>query len=212
VGQLCPEAPPALCSLVDRMLAKQVRNRILDCATVVRELDALGLVPETRRRSSSNLTNEPTSKTPAAEAHCLVLASTGHPDDQLAGPSPEQAAALTAAAAELGAQLEFFASGAIAAHLKGPAVDTVKRAASLALAMRKILPAWSIAVSASHPEAGAAGEQASSLLASAAIENVFGGSPSPTITVDRGAVALLDDDFEIAFSKAGPTLRERKRK
>ncbi|WP_428267980.1 serine/threonine-protein kinase [Haliangium sp.] len=46
----CPEAPPALDALLERMLAKDPADRPADAAEVVRELDALGPLPKTSRR------------------------------------------------------------------------------------------------------------------------------------------------------------------
>jgi hypothetical protein len=51
IAQRCPEAPAALISLVEHMLAKEPSARPADAGVVARELAALGPLPESPRRA-----------------------------------------------------------------------------------------------------------------------------------------------------------------
>ena len=209
----CPEAPLGLQLLVERMLRKDASTRIPDCEAVVRELSALGDMPDGPRRNERGLTST-TAVGPAVQprspAHCLVVAAKGQLDDALAPPSADQCRALVAAADEWYASIEILATGAVAAHFEGAPVDAARRAASCALAIRAILPEWSIAVSA-PADAVRGADTSTTLLSKSVLANIFNTPDGPLpITVDREAASLLSDEFELEIDGDSAKLLRRR--
>lgn len=203
----CPEAPPAFVALVARMLAKDANARLPDCGAVVTEIDALGTLPDGPRRSSRRLTMDATRVGRADGAvHCMVAAAQGNADDLLAPPSTEQRALLEQAARAWDAQLEILATGAVIAHVTGEVKDASHRAATIALAMRRILPGWSIAISSVAADAPAAADDGTALLTQAAMAAIFGKSIGDRISVDPSTAYYLAIEFVIERSGDVPVL------
>ncbi|MGE5184322.1 MAG: serine/threonine-protein kinase [Acidobacteriota bacterium] len=209
----CPEAPREVLALVERMLDKHLGARLRDAAEVVAALDALAAVPEGPRRSSRRLTDDAT-QAPAAQlaAHCMVGAARGSPDDVLEPPTPEQLAQLAHAADVWQGHLEVVATGGVVVHLAGEPADASQRAAHVALAMRRILAGWQVAISSPRGDVAAAVETGSALLAKAAIAAIFRKASRETVTIDRGAARYLGDAFDVDLAGDLPQLRGERAK
>ena len=197
---VCREAPAGLIALVAAMLAKDPARRLPDCEAVVRAIDALGALPAGPRRSARSQISEPTRVAPpVAIMHCLVSAARGNPDDVLEPPTAAECAALAGIAAANQADLELLATGGVVIHITGEAHDAAARAALIALAMRKLLTSWSIAISSLRADVQAAAEGGAALLTSAAMAAIFTKRP-PSIVVDPGVATLLSGEFELEMN------------
>ena len=197
---VCREAPPRLVALVSAMLAKDLTKRLPDCDAVLRAIDAIGALPAGPRRSSHSQISEPTRVAPpVAVMHCLVSAARGNPDDMLEPPSAVECADLAAIAATNHADLELLATGGVVVHVTGEAHDAAARAALIALAMRRLLGGWSIAISSLRADVQAAAEGGAAMLTSAAMAAIFTKRP-PSIVVDPGVATLLSGEFEIEIT------------
>jgi hypothetical protein len=193
---LCPAAPPALCTLVAHMLAKHARNRLPDGAAVVEAIARLGDLPDVPRQHARAPVSAVTEVSGAGDHHCIVAASRGVIDDVDEPPTPEQKVALEQIAAARGACLEVLATGGVVAQLTGDPSDTAHRAALVALAMRDVLPGWSVVVSSLRRDVGVATEDGTALLASATMTAIFRKADG-VIDVDGETAKLLEDEFEI---------------
>jgi eukaryotic-like serine/threonine-protein kinase len=212
---LCPEAPEPLAALVDAMLAKRAAERPQTGAEIAHALAALGPIPDGPRRCGDEPLGETQAEETAVRAlRCLVLASSGAPEDRLDPPTTEQRAALLRELGRQQAALEVLDNGMVLADLEGPAPDVVHRSARVALAMREILPGWSIVVSRPQGHPGAAIDGAVTLLATAAMEAIFrvGHGVRDAIEVDPLAARWLDDGFELELrAGANPRLLDARR-
>jgi hypothetical protein len=196
----CREAPAKLVSLVSAMLTKDLAVRLPDCDAVLRALDALGELPDGPRRSARSQISEPTRVAPpVAVMHCVVSAARGNPDDVLEPPTTPECAELAAIAASNRADLELLATGGVVVHVKGEAHDAAARAALIALAMRRLLAGWSIAISSLRADVQAAAEGGAAMLTSAAMAAIFT-KRAPSIVVDPGVATLLSGEFEIEIT------------
>jgi hypothetical protein len=195
--QLCPAASPQLAAIVDRMLAKDLATRYPDCAAVVAAFEALGEIPDGPRRSARAQVSDATKVSRGADDHhCLVVASRGNPDDVVDPPDDLERVALVHLVAQHAGKLEILATGGVVAHLVGREKDAAVRAALVALEIRKILPRWSIVISAVRPDVEAAADQGTALLTSAAMNAIFK-KRNDQITVDARTATLLSGEFEI---------------
>jgi hypothetical protein len=194
----CPEATRSLIALVDRMLAKHLGHRLPDAGAVVSQIDALGRIPRSPRRALRQLAVQPTRATrPTEVRHCIVVAGRGTADELLEPPSAGQRERLVAAAEQRHAILETLASGAVVAHLTGVPAEVSHRAAWLALAMRPILPSWTIAISSVRHAIATAADQGAALLTHTALGAAFRGKDAGGIAVDPETAELLKGDFEL---------------
>jgi eukaryotic-like serine/threonine-protein kinase len=194
----CPDAPRSLIALVDRMLAKNLGHRLPDAGAVVSQIDALGRLPRSRRRASRQHAAQPTrAARPTDVRHCIVVAGRGTADELLEPPSSEQQARLAAAAQQRHAIVETLASGTVVAHLTGVPEEVSNRAAWLALAMRDILPGWTIAISSVRNAIAAAADQGAALLTHTALGTAFRGKDAGGIAVDPETAELLKEKFEL---------------
>jgi eukaryotic-like serine/threonine-protein kinase len=192
----CPEAPRELLDVLARMLAKDVRKRIPDCGEVAAALAACGPMPPGPRRSARRQTADAT-RVGGSRSHIMVAAARGNVDDVLDPPVTEQRAMLAQAADAWQAQLEILATGAAVVHVTGEAKDASHRSAVIALAMRRILPGWSIAISSLAPDADTAVDQGSAMLTQATIAAIFGKVSTDRISVDPSTAGFLSSEFEV---------------
>jgi serine/threonine protein kinase len=193
----CPEAPPALRELVARMLAKKVEARLLDCGAVVAAIDAIGAIQDGPRRSSRRLTDDATQVArPTGTLHCIVSAARGNADDMLDPPTRAQTELLLTAVEPWQGQLEIIATGAVLVHFVGNAKDASHRAALTGLAMRRILPGWTIAISSVCEQVDEAAEQGTALLTQSALRAIFGAKTHEEIAVDPRTADLLPPDLK----------------
>jgi eukaryotic-like serine/threonine-protein kinase len=169
----CPEAPAALCRVLERMLCKDPGRRLADAVALIADLDALGALPAGPRRHSRHLVDAPTERSGRAAAHCLVVAGRGQPDDVLAPPTPPQEEALRAAVARWGGRCEVLLTGVVVAHFAGDAADIEPRAAGCAAELRRIAPELVTVVSEAEPELGTVADQATARLSHAALAAIF---------------------------------------
>ena len=193
----CPEAPRALLELVARMLAKKLKDRLPDCGAVVTAIDALGAMPQGPRRSSRRLTDDATQLArPAGTVHCIVSAARGNADDMLEPPTRTQTELLVSAIEPWKGQVEILATGAVLVHFVGTAKDASHRAALAGLAMRRILPGWTIAISSVCEQLDDAADQGTALLTQSALAAIFGQRTQEQIAIDPATADLLPDDLK----------------
>jgi hypothetical protein len=200
VSAVCPDVPVELSQVIERMMARETEQRYPDAKAVADALDGVGKLSDGARRvSSRRVPNKP-----KAQVHCMVMATAvPHPH----APEAEIYAALVEAADLWDARLELFETGELCAHLQGDPRQTTHRAACLALAMRKLLPGWTIAISNEQDEAAAAAETGSVMLTSASLATVFKRIPGGAIVIDHAMQPVLEQEFEITPNKAAaPTL------
>ncbi|HTR55064.1 MAG TPA: serine/threonine-protein kinase [Kofleriaceae bacterium] len=204
----CPDAPPDVVALVERMLARRARDRPADGDAVVAAIDALAPVPDGPRRSARRLIEDKTRVGPPVGdgLHCLVAAARGSPDDILDAPTAQQYAELVTAANQWQGQLELVATGAVVVDLAGDAKDIAHRAAHLALAMRSILAGWYIAISPLVADVARAVERTNALLAHTVLAGIVSRRQREMITVHRQTAKHLQDDFDIELGEL-PKLR-----
>jgi hypothetical protein len=208
----CPEAPPALGRLVERMLGKRVRERPPDAAAVVEQLDALGPIPAGPRRNARALFDEatvPGRGAPTLES-CVVIAARGDLGDLLEPPTGEQTARLRERLAAFEATLDVLATGTLVVQLAGARVDVALRAARCALAIRAELAGWSIVISAVRPEAARTIDDGAALLATRVIADLFAAAGEATIAVDPATASLISHEFVLEAGDP-PRLRASRR-
>lgn len=203
IHALCPDAPRALSDLIAGMMTKPLDKRIPDCNAVESALEGLGKIADGPRRRSALARAKPPAR---GDAHCMVMASHGHPDDVTEPPSAEIFQQLAAAAELWNAKLELLATGAVCAHLTGQANDATHRAACFALAVRRLLPGWTIAISSAQPDAETAVETGTALLTSSVVATIFRKMPGNAIAVDPDTAPMLAADFELAADGPMPQL------
>ncbi len=201
IASICDEAPPRLAELIERMLAKDLRLRTPSCDVVVAELDQLGPLPPGPRRTSRELVVDVTRPAdPPDKLHVIVGAAHGSIDDMLDPPTPAQGAQLADEARACDGRLEVLATGAVVVHLMDQAAVAAARAARLALAMRKILPGWSIAISSVRAGVEAATDHGATLLQSSAMAAIFKQRGSDGIAIDPATARLLSSEFVLESS------------
>ncbi len=130
LAEVCPDAPPALVDVVERMLAKDRARRPDDGEAAAAEL---AVVPTTAGEPSAQ---RPTLTARERRLVCLVLAR---------GAAP---VGLEQAAAALGGHFEPLVDGSLVVTVSGAgaATDLAGRAARLALAIRRSAPGAAVAV------------------------------------------------------------------
>jgi serine/threonine protein kinase len=158
LAQVCPEAPPALCEVVERMLAKDPTRRLASAAHVVAELDKLGALPSSARRSSQ-LAETATLPFRNGTCYCLAISSRGYPDDVLEPPPTLRCDQLAAAAGRWQGRFEVLAIGAVVAHFSGARATVVANAAGYATDARRILPDFVTVVSDVDEDVGIAADR-----------------------------------------------------
>ena len=202
VAAINPDAPPALCELIARMMERNTATRVADCRAVETALAALAAIPEGRARTNP----EPPVEQPVrGQIHCMVIASSGSPEEVSDPPNDEQYRLLVEASQVWNARLEVFANGAVCAHFKGGTVDATHRAGRYALAMRRLLPGWVIALS-SDIGAAAVADTSTALLTRSLIAKVFNKLPGNAVAVDPGTAPNLVGDFEVDLHSGLPLL------
>jgi hypothetical protein len=208
----CPEAPPVLRRLLERMLAKDADRRPRDGAEVARELADLGSrVPAGPRRTTRAVLADETARAPAEVAHGLVLASRGHPDEDQPPPDPSRRAELAEIARHHQVALEILDTGGVAGRLAGLPGDVAARAARCALAFRDALPGWTVVVTALAADVGDVAERGVAALATESVAAIFGDPAALAgILIDPAIARLLDAEFDVAPGPP-PRLRGRSR-
>ena len=172
----CPEAPEELVTLLDWMLAKDPARRPADGNALAAELAKLPAIPAGPRRPFRT-DNE--MRTEADVAHCIVIATRGHPDEMCEPPSPDVAALLVEGATVLEGEMQIIATGAVVGHFHGLAADAQARAQRWAHLVRKKLGLWHVVVSSAEADVAAAAEHCGRTIAANAIAAVFAKKPKP---------------------------------
>jgi len=173
-AERCPEAPPGLVHLLERMLAKEAPLRPADGAAVVAELDKIGALPDGPRRSL--VVEDPPLPSAVQElAHCMVIAARSHPDEFVEPPTLDVCLALGELAVEQSGRVQVLATGAVVGHFHGTPPDVRARASRWADQVRSMLPRWRVVVSAPRADAAAAADHGAQELAAAAIAAIFAG-------------------------------------
>ena len=170
----CPEAPDELVSLVEWMLAKDPAKRPADGNALAAELEKLPPIPAGPRRAFCT-DNE--ARTEADVAHCIVIATRGHPDEVCEPPSPDISLLLIEGASMLEGEMQIIATGAVVGHFHGAAKDAHGRALRWAHLVRKKLGAWHVVVSSAEADVAAAAEHCGRTIAANAIAAVFANRP-----------------------------------
>ena len=147
VSEIRRDAPPALDKLVQRMLAKDIEERIGSCAEVVAELDAL--TQEELSGSRGTGVGWRQASLTASEQRLLCVVALGRvapvadaTTPTVTMPISPQRTALANAVKQHGGALVTLADGSVVATLlgRGTATDQASHAARCALAMRKTVP------------------------------------------------------------------------
>jgi len=232
LGKVCSDPPAALEDLIAQMLEKDPARRPRDCGLVAAALEALGdlgtleIVPRSRdsavtigeqrlvcvvvagdvvfgERRAETLADTPRSlaRETAASAHTLAAER----DD-----GNQMLAALSAAVATYGGRAEVMADGSVMVSMfgTGAATDQAARAARCALAVRRILPDASMALSIGRSAGdrlrlGDLIDRAAQLVAAPVAARAHAIRP---IRVDEVAAGLLDVRFAIEGDDDGLVL------
>ncbi|HEY6560924.1 MAG TPA: protein kinase [Polyangiaceae bacterium] len=219
VRQSCPELPPELDDLVQRMLSKDPERRPADARALLGELSellqehsadrALGSSPAaslTRREQA--LLSVLMIRDRRSRARRLPALATGH--------NSEEAQRLRAIAARHGGKLEFLGNGTVVVVFEpdAAATDLASQAALCALGMHSVLPKLPMAL-ATGPglvkgvvPIGEVIDRAATLLDSQALTSLAAGTQTPpaaasTIRVDRATAGLLQARFQLMLSSSG---------
>jgi hypothetical protein len=219
VRHSCPELPPELDDLVQRMLSKDPERRPPDARALLGELSellqehtsdrALGSSPAaslTRREQA--LLSVLMIRDRRTRARRLPALATGH--------NSEEAQRLRAIAARHGGKLEFLGNGTVVVVFEpdAAATDLASQAALCALGMHSLLPKLPMAL-ATGPglvkgvlPIGEVIDRAATLLDSQALTSLGVGMQTPpaaasTIRVDRVTAGLLQARFQLMLSSSG---------
>jgi serine/threonine protein kinase len=171
----CPEAPEDLVLLIEWMLAKNPAERPLDGNAAAGELAKLPPMPPGPRRP---FRTDDEGRTDANIAHCIVIATSGHPDEVSEPPSPDIALALIERASQLEGEMQIIATGAVVGHFKGDNAELKQRAARWAEQVRKYLPAWHVVVSAPEHDLARAADHCGRTIAANVIAAMFNKKPT----------------------------------
>lgn len=206
IGEVRPGLPPALESLVARMLAKVRDDRPRDGAAVLQELEPMrdavvGAKVDPSSRSGSSLEPLPSITVKEQRIMSLVLARLDVPDEQAA----ERMRALQTAVEPYGGSLDRLIDGSLIVTVAvGRPAEQTARAGRCALALRTILGAAPIALAAGRglkTQGGVLGEaidRAADLLSLGHEDRV---------RIDEAAAALMRDRFDVGRDPHGYFLR-----
>ena len=203
------EIPKPLSELIEQMMKKSLSDRLRDCHAVLAVLDQIGPLDDSKRLATSPPV--PTRRGRDAKVHCLIVASRGIPDEQNDPPDAGQIAQLEQAANLWEGEIELLETGTVCAHVIGEPTDATHRAARLALAFKRVLPGFSIALSAETPDVGGAAETSTALLTRSVMAAVFGSMPPGAIAVDPSTVKSLEPLFAVDRSTSIPQLVHEKK-
>lgn len=207
-----PEAPEALAELVSSMLQKRPDRRPPDAATVGRALREIA-AGEMGRPTLETIERVSLLSGEEQRVVSVVLARPGEPragDHEVGSASFVSISALhhTLApwAARYGAQLEVLVEGSVLALVPadgGPS-SAALRAARLALAIRRAMPAGVVVVATERTIAGRAPSVGALLdRAAASLSEVS----AADVALDEASAALLDDRFDLERVGGGFVLR-----
>lgn len=192
---LCPEAPPALTALVDRMLAKDPGERPQSAAEVASALEGIAAEMEAGSPLADGAALSARVAAPLAvreRRFVTVLAV-------------RSGAALADGVEPFGGRVDRLANGTLLVTWTGaedPA-ERIARAARCALMVRSVAPSSNIAVATGLHDAGEerpigqALDRVASLLEGDAL------APGPGIRLDSAAAGLLDPRFHVASGPSG---------
>jgi serine/threonine protein kinase len=203
MAALCPEAPPRLLELVDTMLLKDPRGRPATGDSVAQALAAIADIPAGPRRTNRGMTETPTIAPPSAagaHAHCLVLASKGHPDEPMDLPSEAAIKQLAASIARWAAEPVLLQTGTIVIHLSDTASSVTRRAAWCALATKQVLPDYTVVVSALESSLAVVADASTHLLSVSALAMIFKKLAAAGVVIDPSIAPWLQQDFEVDMS------------
>ncbi|MEM9493643.1 MAG: AAA family ATPase, partial [Myxococcota bacterium] len=216
VSDICPEVPPAIEMLVERLLRKAPEERPADGTALLAELEGLDeSAPGPTRRIALS----------GGEQRIVSILMASDPSldlyDSEAATIPNsliqaQDSELWVTIRELGGHLERLSDGSLVAqmHGKGTATDAAGRAARLALTLRNRLPKMVTVLTTGTAQAGGrvpVGEiidRAAEMLRRESKRAAAENSVSRlVIRVDELTAGLLDTRFEIAGDEHGLILR-----
>ncbi|QRO00447.1 AAA family ATPase [Archangium violaceum] len=208
------DLPPGVQVLVDRMLAKDPRRRLLDASTLLEALSALESVPELLLPRGMEDSRPPSLAGAEQQLVSVLLVSLlgVQPDEQ--GPVERAWAssldALRVALAPLGARVELLADGSLVATLvpeRGSATDQAALAARCALTFKERWPEAAVVlvtglgVINEHLPVGDAMDGAGRLLRQ--LERM---PASSCVVLDEVTAGLLGPGFQLSRSSAGTFL------
>jgi tetratricopeptide (TPR) repeat protein len=193
VSDLCPEAPAALASLVDQLLAKTPDARPPSAAEVERALERIAAEMESddapKNAAATNLRVPP----PLAvrERRFITIVAI------------RSTAALASRVEPLGGRVDQLANGTLLVTWMGAedAAERTSRAARFALLVRELAPSSTIAVATGLSDTDESQPQAFDRAASLLARDER--SPVPGIRLDNAAAGLLDPRFQIALGPGG---------
>ena len=222
--ELCPEAPPELEALLDRVLSKDPAARPVDAGALLLELEALGKMPTGRRRprtyepAMTIVASGPTDVLSAPGEGKFIVLALG--SEEWGGSTAQTLTnenmamidgALQAEVVKLGARIDSFIDGSLLALVSGELA--AERAARVAMKLRARMPdAPIVLASASASTIAALDENLRSLerdlLAGMFLAPGAEARPSDAIRLDEvTATALaLGNAFSVRRDPAGPYL------
>ncbi|APR84842.1 Adenylate cyclase [Minicystis rosea] len=201
LGDLCPDAPPALSDLVARMLSKTPEERPEDGAAVARAIAAIE-VREEESAAPVGPAGGPALTTTERVVMCVVLSRMPDIDDVTSVEAEERVRALGSALAGHGGELSLLADGSLLVTVPsaGAFTDQAARAARSALAVRERHPEAAVAVVAGR------GERAARLPMGDVIDRgvtLLRRAAPGTIRVDEGIAGLVAATFDLRGDDTG---------
>ena len=199
-----PELPAELAALVRRMLAKVAAKRPADGAALAAELLALPRMPATpRRRLGAGVPAPATVVGDSGDRMaCVLLVAPGEPD------TDGYAETFRAAVEPFGAQIHALAGGGMVVTVSpdGSPAHQVDRVARLALAVRDLCPAGSLALASAadtapdHPlelllDCGAQVLERASV--HAAYDELVGTTGESAVWIDEHTAQILGGRFDV---------------
>jgi hypothetical protein len=141
-----------------------------------------------------------------------VLATREVPEGNTDKPAEEEYARLQPIVEPFGATLQMLGNGALLAHIAGEPLDATRRAARAALAMKHVLPGWTIVVSSVRQDLDVVVDDGSALLTKAVIAAVVAPPTNPNaITLHVTAARHLGDEFDLEMGSPPKLLGPRVR-
>jgi hypothetical protein len=225
VAELCPEAPPSLTKLIDRMLLKAPEQRPqtgAEAASLLRQLGAMPAGP--RRRSGAT---EPATAAMPVRSRSREQVAPGGPGEikafvfftscEVAQPDTvtDHQATLERAADKHGLDVHIMEDGSALLAARAGGKAGAVGAARAALELREILPDVAVSIVGQHGDdaMGEALERGSQALERAAMGALFGdivAGAEAGVHVDDIIADLVAEEGDVSPGADGPILRPRR--
>jgi eukaryotic-like serine/threonine-protein kinase len=218
LAPLCPEAPMPLVSLVEQMLAKDLRDRPSDGRVIAAALRAMSDLATGPRRRGGVL-ESPTTVMPVRpvrddekpNVNCFVFFNSCEavsPADTVT----DHSEALSKAAARHGLKVHMFEDGSAVLKPPHPGKDAAVASTRAALELQQLMPSSAVSVVGQVPGASMdeALERGGLALERSAMRALFGeivGDGGAAVQVDQVIADLVRDDVTVEQDEHGPIVR-----